>query len=71
MFENEMHEHEMALDSTEVSELSAEALDLLAKIKSYRDPASENGKAFSRKEGRDLLRDVTALAAKLALDVLD
>ena len=66
-----MYETEMPLDAEELTELSDEAWALLETIRQITAPDSDRGRRVSGPEGRQLLRSATALAAQLALDLID
>lgn len=65
MYENE------ELTAEELAELSDEAWDLIKKIQQITASDSPRGRKVSPAERRELLRSVTALAAQLAIDLVD
>ena len=71
MNETETHDNEMPLEAEELAELSDEAWDLIEQIRTITDEDGDGGRQVTRSERRELLRRVTALAAQLALDIVD
>ena len=61
----------MGLSSTEMMTLSSDVIKLWKKIQEIKSEDSPSGVKISRREGKELLKMVIQLAAKLSLDLID